>query len=369
MGGNSSSCRNYGIDLLKIVCMLMIPVIHILGHGGIIFNLPTFTLKYEVTWILECMVFCAVNCYALITGFLYYGRRFKYSNILRLYCQAVFYGTLIFFFFYFKDPASVSRMDFVKAVFPFAYTDRYWYFRAYFYLFFAIPFLNKMIDKSTKREATILVLSAFLLVSVIPTFFQQDVVGTNSGYSTFWLVIMYLFGAYIKKYDLVGKLKNGTCILGYLACVALLWFSRCGMEYITQHQLGYLAYNWIFFSYPSPLVVGAAVFLFLLFANFSVLKGLQRPIAFFAPLSFGVYLLHDNPLFRANYITDKFQFLMDKPLPIMLLSVIGLAVAIWLFGSMVDYLRTCIFKLLRISKLCDRATVEVSTLAQRVIGE
>lgn len=281
--GESNPSRNYGIDLLKIVCMIMIPVIHVFGHGGILYNLPAFTLKYEVAWVLECMVYCAVNCYALITGYLYYDRKFRYSNILRLYCQVAFYGILFFFFFYLKDPASVSRIDFVKAVFPFAYMDMYWYFTAYFYLFFAIPFLNKMIEKSTKKEATILVLSAFFLVSVIPTFFQQDAVVTASGFSTIWLIVMYLFGAYIKKYDLIGKIKNSTCVMGYLICVALLWFSRCGVEYITQNRLGYLAYNWIFFCYPSPLVVGSAIFLFLLFANCTVQNGFKKPIVFFCP--------------------------------------------------------------------------------------
>lgn len=37
-----SKDRNYGIDLLRIFSMIMISVLHVLGHGGILDNLTGF---------------------------------------------------------------------------------------------------------------------------------------------------------------------------------------------------------------------------------------------------------------------------------------------------------------------------------------
>ena len=55
----------------------------------------------------------------------------------------------------------------------------------------------------------------------------------------------------------------------------------------------------IFYEYNSVLVFSAAILLFIAFLNLHIKPGrLQRMILAAAPLSFGVYLLHDNPNVR-----------------------------------------------------------------------
>lgn len=55
----------------------------------------------------------------------------------------------------------------------------------------------------------------------------------------------------------------------------------------------------IFYEYNSVLVFAAAILLFIAFLNLQIRPGrLQRMILAAAPLSFGVYLLHDNPNVR-----------------------------------------------------------------------
>ena len=45
--------RNIGIDLLKIVSMLMIVTLHMLGHGGVLDNMPPMSRCYQVAWLIE----------------------------------------------------------------------------------------------------------------------------------------------------------------------------------------------------------------------------------------------------------------------------------------------------------------------------
>lgn len=39
--------RDYGIDLLRVVSMLMVPMVHILGQGGVIGATVPLSLQYE----------------------------------------------------------------------------------------------------------------------------------------------------------------------------------------------------------------------------------------------------------------------------------------------------------------------------------
>ena len=65
--------RNYGIDALRIVSMFMIVILHTLGHGGILSSVSIFSGKY-----------CAVNCYALISGYVGINSKYRYSKIISL---------------------------------------------------------------------------------------------------------------------------------------------------------------------------------------------------------------------------------------------------------------------------------------------
>ena len=62
------SRRNNGVDLLRMTATFFIIIHHLLGHGGLLKALPVNTPAYHAAWILEIAVYCAVNCYAMISG-------------------------------------------------------------------------------------------------------------------------------------------------------------------------------------------------------------------------------------------------------------------------------------------------------------
>jgi hypothetical protein len=49
--------------------MLMVVVLHILGQGGVLKTARPLSVEYEIAWFLEILCYCAVNCYALISGY------------------------------------------------------------------------------------------------------------------------------------------------------------------------------------------------------------------------------------------------------------------------------------------------------------
>lgn len=87
--------HNMGIDLLRILCMILIPFLHIMVHGGILNACPQFSMQYNVAWFFMALAYCAVDCYALISGYVGYHSKYKYSNIIYLCVEVVFYTVLI----------------------------------------------------------------------------------------------------------------------------------------------------------------------------------------------------------------------------------------------------------------------------------
>ena len=83
--------RNYGIDLLRMVLMLMVVVIHVLTHGGVIKATEQLSANYSMSILMESFVFCAVNCYALISGYVYIDSRYRFSGLVQIWLQALLY--------------------------------------------------------------------------------------------------------------------------------------------------------------------------------------------------------------------------------------------------------------------------------------
>ncbi|MBE6637428.1 MAG: acyltransferase, partial [Ruminococcaceae bacterium] len=197
--------RNYGIDLLRMLAMFMVALLHVLGQGGILssYGKDGSFLKYEIVWLLEIAAYGAVNCYALISGYVGIKAKHKLSGLISLTLQTTFYTVLITLLFKLFRPETVATMDIVKAFFPFAF-KHYWYFSAYFCLFFFLPFLDKLLLSLSKVQLKRMIGLLVLVFSLLPTIFMRDLFLVNGGYSALWLAILYLIGGALRLLD-VGQ--------------------------------------------------------------------------------------------------------------------------------------------------------------------
>lgn len=361
--------RNYGIDLLRIVAMIMIPALHIMGHGGILTATIPLTYHNEAAYFLETAAYCAVNVYALISGYVGYGRKQRYSNIIYLYLQVLFYTIITTVVFAILRPDMISSETIVNAIFPFAY-QYYWYFAVYFCLFFFMPFLNAALEHMERRALQGILVAAFMIFSVLPTIFCYDFPGVMRGYSFLWIAILYVVGAYIRKYQVKGAKNNWQNLLGYVVCVLITWLSKIGTESYTAHVYGMPQGGLRLLEYHSPTIVLCAVFLLLFFANLNCNRSnvLVKFIRIFAPASFGVYLFHEEPLIRATAITNRFVGYVSMNIFVMPLAIIGTALGIWLVGSLVDLMRMKLFELLRVRQFCNWVEKNGVKLAKRSLS-
>ncbi len=356
-----SNKRNYGIDALRILSMIMIVILHILGHGGVLKSLSPLSTGHCTAWILETAAYGAVNCYALISGYVGVASKFKYSGIINLIFNVVFYSLSITLIFFFVAPETVNSQIFLEAIFPFAF-NTYWYFTAYFCMYFFIPFFNYLINSLNRIDAKKLILSLILILTVIPTLSQIDIAVTQKGYSTLWLSALYIFGAYIRKYNIGSNIKNLWLILIYSGCVIINLLSKFAIEYASINVFHEAKNSNFLINYCSPTVLLASVSLLMLFSKLKFGNKASKFIAFFANATFGVYLIHDFPLVRNYFISEKFVELTSFSPLIMILLVVFSAIAIWFICSITDKLRLELFKLLKVKKLCEKISQLISKL-------
>ena len=299
LADGQTDSRNYGIDLLRLVAMFMVVILHVLGQGGVLSATTGF--KHHIAWLLETAAFCAVDCYAIISGFVAYTeneKAYRYSKFFSFWLQIFTYSFGITLLAFLLKPGSIGINTLIKSSFPVA-TGAYWYVSAYAGLFFIVPWLNKLMRSCNTKEATCLITVINLVFVGYVTFanYLGDCFKLENGYSFVWLSILYLIGAWLKKCDIPQKTNNSYFLLGSVICIAFSWLAH---EFITMPAFG------IFVNYTSFSIVFVAISLVSIFSKLHFGPKSSKVIACFAPAAFGVYLIHTQPIVWEYFMNSAF---------------------------------------------------------------
>ena len=86
--------KHIGIELLRIISMLMVITLHLMLKGRFVES--TNAAVNVEAWIMVFLSTVAVNCYVLISGFFLCEKRFKLYRVINTYIQTWFYSALTF---------------------------------------------------------------------------------------------------------------------------------------------------------------------------------------------------------------------------------------------------------------------------------
>lgn len=340
--------RNYGIDLLRLVLIFMVCMLHTLGHGSVLTAFDFGSKKYFFFYLPETICYCAVDGFALISGYTASeGRKLKGEKIIEMWFQAFFYSfvlTAIFYFTGVKDGWSGAEIK--KAVFPVTNLT-FWYFTSYFALFFAMPLLNRALFQLDKDKSLKVLIGMIILFCTFG--FKKDPYITNVGYSFLWLAILYCIGLLMKRSELFEKVKTGWLLLILVCSWLIPW-----LYYVIRKDSSLI-------SYISPFVLLSGMVLVALFSRLSPNK---KVIGFLSPLAFGIYLFQMNPVVWDIIIKGRLSFITGVHPVLMCLIILGFACLIFVAGLIVDLVRSLLFRLLRISKV----SLFISKICSKVFG-
>lgn len=361
--------HNYGIDALRCIATLFVLTLHTVNRGGVLE--ASSGLNRLVILLVDIIALCAVNCYALVSGYVGYSTKKKigrYSRWFELWLQIVFFNVLFCVVEIIVFKTAVGMRAGVKCFLPLT-CNEYWYFTAYSVVFILMPYLNAIVANISKQAYVIFLLIVFFVFSVYSTATSPfiDLFHLNGGYSFCWLSMMYIVGAGIKRHGVplrINRHKKRVFFCYVLANGFALIMIQMGFTLIPSKRFIIMS----LLNYNSPFIFVNALLLLLLLVDVKFGKKSRAVIRFLAPVAFGVYLIQENPYVRERFVTEKFMFLSSKSVFAMF---IGLSVAVVLqlvVGILIEKTRKFVFRHGLFQRLINRFGKCVDKIAEMING-
>jgi len=352
----NKNIRNYGIDLLRIFAMINIIVLHI-NLASKELNYNYFSPRFQSIWLSETMAYWGVNGFGIISGIVGY-KKYKFSNLIFIWFQTLFYSTTISFYNYIKFKTEEKKNSLFLSFFP-IFSRSHWYVSAYFCMYPFLPIINygiNNINRDSLRNVVIILICFYSIYDMIVTFTikKKDYHFLNNGYTPLWLIILYIIGGYFGKYIIFGSKKNKILnhIFWLLVYLCSSFFSY-DVFFALLKKKSKIFYE-VFIRYISPTILIEALSLILIFSRLNIKNYfLKKIISFFVPLTFNITLIHLRLLFGKYYLTEKFfEYFRELSPRFLFFKIYGLAVIIYLFCAFIDFFRFLLFKKLKIKEFC-----------------
>lgn len=294
--------RNSNIELLRIILMFMILALHV---NVLSLEFPSvkecvdYPLQSFMRYFNEYLCLGAVNTYVLISG--WFGINYKTKGLCNYLFQCLFFSITIFIVFALLGKIELNRINILSSIL--LYKNAYWFVWSYLILYLFSPILNSFIQNTKKQTYKRVLISLFLVQTVIYIFTRCGFY--QAGYHPLSFIALYLLARYIRLY---GRIPNkNIAFTGFFACVLINTLLDFLPIYI-QHRP--ISFNGILFNYTNPLNIVGPLFLLLFFVQLQIRS---KIINWIAVSCFSVYLLHchfnlgDYYIQQAKYIYDNYS--------------------------------------------------------------
>lgn len=353
--------RDMGVELVRVLAMLMIIVLHLVGKGGLT-SAGSGASRYLSQGLMGlCM--CGVNLFALTTGYVCYGAKQRWHKLTSLWLEVFFYSVAGTFATMLLTGTFPGKRAILEAFFPVA-GKQYWYFSAYFCLFCFRPFIDTALSHLSRRQFRALLLTGTVLFSLIGIVLT-DAFGVSYGYSVLWLIYVYCVGAYLRAYPRDFRRKRWVHIVAFFGFSVAAVAASYLLGAVTRALVGKAMWQNITCQLSSATILAAAVSLFLATAGLKIQTG-RKPMLALSAISFDVYLIHVHPLVFP-FLEDAMVFAASLPWYEMLFWLFGTAVAIYLVCAAIGWIRCGLFRLLHIPALSLWLTERVRRLFRWIL--
>ena len=266
--------RHSGFETMRILSMVMIVLMHGIGHGGLGSAAPQGSAAFWIYWLLFILARVSTNCFVMLSGYYLSERKgaVRAGRLFRIGAQVWFYSMLTFCVAVKAGAVPLSAISLLRALLPLT-SNGYWFASAYFLMYLSVPVLNAVVQSLDRRQYKTLLLVALLLQSVWGTLFYwaTDETFVNNGYSFIWFYTLYFMAAYFRKYRVT--VPSGLCLLAYLAASAAGLFNRM-LALRVENALHLNGFVNTVNGYQALATLIASAAMFLLFQNIRIRSAL-----------------------------------------------------------------------------------------------
>lgn len=340
----ASKERNMGIELIRIVALLMIMALHVMGQGGVLSSVVPMSPNYEMAYLWEALSFPSGAIFGMVAGYVGLKSSGKLSNIVYIWLQVLFYTVIITALFAFLVPETFGAQAIINMLCP-VMTEQYWYISAYIGTMLFAPAINYVVNNMPKKQIDIMFVAALMLFSVLPTIFPTDVFGLRGGCSILCISSFYFYGAYMKKYGLMENLSQGALAIVFFLGVLATWGSKFAIETAYGFSVDFPDRGNRLFIFNAPTNVLASMAIIVFFSRLNISGIWNKVIKAIAPLALGAYLINTHPLVFKYVMQNRFSEFASYPTWKMLLCIILAGLFLALIEFAIDAVRRLIFDL------------------------
>ena len=353
-GRQAGRQRQSGIELLRILSATGVIVLHYNNPmiGGAL-NIGT-GVNRGLLYFLEALNICAVNVFVLINGFFDVEHQKRdLMKPLKLIVQVMLFNLAFYLQRVIAGRTSISVKSIIRVLIP-----ANWFIIIYCGLYVISPFINIVLKRLSQRDYKLLLILSICAFSVYPmlvdileeltgrTFNGLSTIGmygSQYGYTIVNFVLMYVIGAYIRRYGIKASSSKLLIVLIVNTFILATW-GRLD-EMLGYNMLDFVHVERNAWEYCNPIVILQAIIIFVLFMRMDFVNSIVNNLA---KASFCVYLIHGHFIGHLK-ITQVVS--MQNPL-ITILHIATCCISIYLFGFITNWIYSWAIQL--IDKPIDR---------------
>lgn len=333
---NIEKVRESNFELLRIIAMIMVITLHYMGHGGALGSTEFLSTNFFISNLFESFSIYAVDIYVLISAYFMCKSSINLKKILKIWMQVVSYTVGVYVLISILGIAKFELKTLIKMFTPII-SNQYEFVTAYIILIIFSPYLNKLISSLSKVEFKRLIIKIVLIFVIFGSYFKISQI-TYSYLSTF--IVLYFIGAYIRNYLKIDEKNRMKYLAIYIICSAMIFIGRLVMIYLGKNHFASLL-----LSYNNVLVILGALGLFMFMKSISIKSKFINNISL---ITFGVFLIHDNPYIRSILYTSILHtnrwYYSIWFIVVAIISIIG----VFISCAIIEQVRIKIFDMLNI---------------------
>ena len=291
--------RDSGIELLRIILMILITLHHFSLYSGI--KNISKTTYYLCEWGGKI----GVEVFLIISGYFMVKSKFKIRKIIILWCQIFFYCiSLLVIELCINKPNNISELDILGYFVP-VNSLKYGFMTKYIYVYIFSPFINKAIKTLNNKDLRKLIIVCFIIYILS----NNLIIGAQIEYfeNTWGYMFFYIVGCYFRMYGSRYFEKN---VIKNTSISILIIISYIVAKLLTENMIiesnlvKDFVNRFVSLGVNSMFTLYIAVSLLYCFLN---IKVKSKFINYIASCSLSVYLIQEHPMLRNVIWKDIFN--------------------------------------------------------------
>lgn len=336
--------RDINFELLRIISMILIISSHYIIHSGILDTIDKFSINYFFIDFVRALSRISVGLYVLITGYYMVKSKIKIKKLFNTWMIVLFYSVFMCIVsLLLKQEIGIKGI--LKSLLPVS-TGLYWFATVYIALYTLAPFFNILINNINKKQFSILIFILFIYLVLDKTIFPNNkYIDSRNGESFIWVAFLYLVAGYIRLY-FNKRVNKKVCMVITIAVPIIVVILR----FLSIKLIG-KNFNRVF-DFCNILNFISLISLFLCFREIKIKnEKIGNIIGKIAPLTFGIYLIHDNAYFKTFLWVDLLKVSDFANSKFLILHFMISVIFVFVICSLIEFIRTKIWKLCSKSKI------------------